>query len=606
VSKTTTTRNIALPENVYVGRIGALAAALGIGIFISLSSPVAAAESGQDAQASDTTPRRANVVHRAEAKAAPRDTAVDSPVPLAAAVRGQRRVGIAPVAAKSAAPNAAVASAASVPTLTPRTPDVFAPNLKGVVYGGARIGNVGAGALTFSAPVTTVNGGTVSINPTTGAFSYTPTRTQRQNAGLTTTDTFTITATNGRGATATQVVTVPVDPGTPIPSTPWVREPDSYTGVVIGISKFSDESGRSLAFTAPATTTGGATVAINPTTGAFTYTPTKTQRQAAGLATTDSFTVTVDNGVRTATQVINVAVDPGTPFANTPWVRSPNRTTGVVTGLAKFVEPSGRTLTYSVGKASNGQVSINPTTGEFTYTPDPGVRPAAAPAATYRWQFIEQNMGAGQSGWTWTNAQPGGIFDGRYSQSQVFDVVRSAGCAEGGTCTVSRFEAPYVGSYTNMTRASWAEGDYVQLVRTDEILQAPWRTAANGWGITLFGNPNISLRQYSSDGTEKQVLSRSGYVQSIGDGILYIGDPANGGGTGYFLSNSVGINPETQSSYTFQPTVSYPTLSQLYSYKASTIPLGPGQTPKPTTDTFVITASNGIRTATQTVTVPIA
>jgi len=618
----------------YIGRVGGLAAALGIGFAIALFSPEASADAGDTKTISSDRPshtravaqRRENRIAAASSikPVAPVDGGNSAETPtLLAATREHRRYNrptTEPVAAV-VVPEAAVATfalrsapapsaAAAVPTLTPGTPDVFAPNIKGVVYGGARIKNVGAGALTFTTPATSAGGATVSVNATTGAFSYTPTQAQRQTAGLTTTDTFTITATNSRGVTTSQIVTVPVDPGTPVAKTPWIPNPDRYTGTVKGISKFGDESGRALTYSTPATTTGGATVAINPTTGEFVYTPTQAQRQAAGLNTTDTFTVTANNGVRTSTQVITVQVDPGTPYANTPWIRTPNRTTGAVTGLAKFVEPSGRTLTYSVGKASNGQVSINPTTGEFVYTPDLGVRPTAAPPAnTYRWQFLEQNMGAG-SGWTWTNAQPGGIFDGRYSQSQVFDVQRSPGCATGGTCTVSNFKNPYLAPWQgNGTQVTWSEGDYVQLVRTDEILHWPYRTAANGWGITLYGKPNVSLRQYSSDGTEKQVISSSGYVQSIGDGILYIGDPEDGNGNsgvGYFISNSQGINPATQGSYTFQPTAIYPTLSQLYSYKASTIPLGAGQTPKPTTDTFVITANNGVRTTTQTVTVPIA
>jgi len=578
-----------------IGRVGGLAAALGIGICIALFSPNASADTEDTATASE-----ASVPARTPARTT-RSAATKLPAVTAAAPAALRSVETPTPAA--VAPKAA----ATVPTLTPQTPDVFAPNIKGVVYGGARIRNVGAGALTFTTNATSLGGGTVTINPGTGAFSYTPTKPQRQAAGLNTTDTFTITATNAQGITTNQLVTVVVDPGTPMPKTPWIPRPDSYTAVVRGTSKFEDESGRTLTYSTPATTSGGGAVTIDPATGNFVYTPTKAQRQAAGLATTDTFTVTADNGVRTSTQLITVAVDPGTPFANTPWIRTPNRTTGVVTGIAKFVEPSGRTLTYSVSQPTNGAVTINPTTGDFVYTPNAGARPTGvAPANTYRWQFLEQNMGAG-SGWTYTNVQLGGIYDGRYSQSQIFDVQRSPGCATGGTCTVSGFSDPYLAPWQgNGTRVTWEEGDYFQFIRTDVPLHWPYRTAENGWGTTLYGKPNVALIQYSSNGTQKRDISTSGYVQSIGDGILYIGDPTDGdgnSGVGYFISNTQGINPATQGSYTFTPTAMYPTASQLYSYKASTTPLRAGQT---TTDTFVITASNGIRTTTQTVTVPIA
>jgi VCBS repeat-containing protein len=542
-----------------IGRVGGLAAALGVGICIALFSPEASADTGDTGTVSETsapsrTPARAtrSVAARTETGTVPKPSR---------AIKTTKSFAL-----QTAVPAVAVApkAAATTPVLTPQTPDVFAPNTKGVVYGGARIKNVGAGALTFTTNATSTGGGAVSINPNTGAFSYTPTRAQRQAAGLTTTDTFTITATNAQGVTTQQLVTVVVDPGTPTPKTPWIPRPDSFTAVVRGTSKFEDESGRTLVYSAPATSSGGGSVTINSATGDFLYTPTQAQRQTAGLSTTDSFTVTANNGVRTSTQLITVAVDPGTPFANTPWVRSPNRTTGVVTGLAKFVEPSGRVLSYSVGKASNGQVSINPTTGEFVYTPDPGVRPTAAPAA------LPPNSGTG-------------LFAGRYSQNQVFDVKRSPGCATGAACTVSQFSGAYMAPWQgNGTRVAWSSGDYAKFANN--------------------GTTNVALVQYASNGTQKQVISANGTVQAVGDGILYVSDD----GVGYFVSNGLGIDPATQNSLTFQPTVVNPTLAQLNSYTASTTPLAAGQTPKPKTDTFVITANNGVRTTTQTVTVQIA
>jgi VCBS repeat-containing protein len=396
----------------HIGRVGALAAALGTGFAIALlTSPTAAAETDKAETATTDKPAAARPAARTNRSAVARAdqpaTAGETPK------RNQRQVAAEPTqfsaptatsfAMRSApAPAAAVApsaasvaapSAASIPTLTPQTPDVFAPNLRGVVYGGARIRNVRAGALTFTTPTTSAGGGAVTINPNTGAFSYTPTRAQRQAAGLTTTDTFTITATNAQGVTTNQLVTVVVDPGTPMPRTPWVPRPDSFTGVVRGTSKFNDESGRTLTYSTPGTTSGGGAVTIDAATGNFVYTPTRTQRQAAGLTTTDTFTVTADNGVRTSTQVITVAVDPGTPFSNTPWVRSPNNTTSVVTGIAKFVEPSGRTLTYSTPTTSTGggAVSINAATGDFTYTPTATQRQNATAGTTDTFTITANN-----------------------------------------------------------------------------------------------------------------------------------------------------------------------------------------------------------------------
>ncbi len=58
-------------------------------------------------------------------------------------------------------------------------------------------------------------------------------------------------------------------------------------------------------------------------------------------------------------------------MAGTVSVESPDPTTGVVTGSAKFTDTAGRSLTYSVVTTSTGggAVSIDAATGQFTYTP---------------------------------------------------------------------------------------------------------------------------------------------------------------------------------------------------------------------------------------------
>jgi VCBS repeat-containing protein len=84
------------------------------------------------------------------------------------------------------------------------------------------------------------------------------------------------------------------------------------TGVVTGAVVFTDTAGRTLAYSSSATSMGGGTVSINATSGAFTYTPTSAQRQTAISTTTDTFTITANNGVRTTAQTVTVAVDPGT------------------------------------------------------------------------------------------------------------------------------------------------------------------------------------------------------------------------------------------------------------------------------------------------------
>jgi phage tail-like protein len=231
--------------------------------------------------------------------------------------------------------------------------------------------------LTYSTETISTGGGTVAIDAATGAFVYTPTQVQRQVATGSTTDTFTVTASNGV-RTTTQTVTVTVDPGTPTAGTPTAGTPNTSTGIVTGSAVLTDTAGRTLTYSTPtALSTGGATVSIDAATGAFVYTPTQAQRQAATGSTTDTFTVTASNGVRTTIQTITVTVD--TFMAGTPTIEFTNTFDGGVYGSAMFTDTAGRTLTYSTGATSTGggTVSINAATGAYTYTPTQRQREAA-------------------------------------------------------------------------------------------------------------------------------------------------------------------------------------------------------------------------------------
>jgi hypothetical protein len=77
----------------------------------------------------------------------------------------------------------------------------------------------------------------------------------------------------------------------------------SHTGFAV----FTDIAGRTLTYTAPANSDrGGGSVSINPTTGAFTYTPTTNQILNNTSKTPDSFTVIASDGLVTATQSITI------------------------------------------------------------------------------------------------------------------------------------------------------------------------------------------------------------------------------------------------------------------------------------------------------------
>jgi VCBS repeat-containing protein len=94
--------------------------------------------------------------------------------------------------------------------------------------------------------------------------------------------------------------------------------------------------------------------------------------------------VTATNGVRTATQTVTVAVDPGIPVAGIATVGGPSSSTGVVSGSAAFTDTAGRTLSYTASTTSTGggTVTVNAATGAYTYTPTPTQRQTATATTT--------------------------------------------------------------------------------------------------------------------------------------------------------------------------------------------------------------------------------
>jgi VCBS repeat-containing protein len=316
----------------------------------------------------------------------------------------------------------------------------------GTATGTANFSDPYGRVLSYSTPATTTGGGTVTIDPTTGEFTYTPTTTQRQQAGLTTTDTFTITANNGV-YTAKQTVTVTVDPGTPLAGTPTVGTPSTDTGTATGTVSFTDTAARPLTYTTTDTSTGGATITLDPTTGAFTYTPTTDQRRTATPTTVDTFTVTADNGVRTTTQTVTVSVDAGHPVAGSSSVGTPETDTGITSGSVSFTDTAGRTLTYTtVGTSTGGgTVAVDPITGAFTYTPTAGQRRTASDTTTDEFTVIADN-GANTASRTVTVAVEPGVEFGTSQQSMITASGQIWGFVNGGNGNYTVSHGPQFGT----------------------------------------------------------------------------------------------------------------------------------------------------------------
>jgi len=232
---------------------------------------------------------------------------------------------------------------------------------------------------THTGPSTTADGSTVIIN-TDGSFVYTPSDDARHNAAadnaaMTGADTFTfaITATNSRGASSTIPVSVPIDPTNQAPTAPATPPAttvtDHSTGTTTGTVGYTDADNDALTYTGPAGghTTGGGTITVNPTTGAYTYTPDPTDRHpasAGGTAATDSFDVTVTDGHgSTQTVTVHVPIDPTnqapTAPATPPATTVTDHSTGTTTG----------TVGYTDADNGGGTITVNPN-GGYTYTPD--------------------------------------------------------------------------------------------------------------------------------------------------------------------------------------------------------------------------------------------
>ncbi|MCT7656845.1 Ig-like domain-containing protein [Mycobacterium deserti] len=233
--------------------------------------------------------------------------------------------------------------------------------------------------------------GTVTV-ATDGTFTYTPTASARHAAakiGATatvTTDIFTVTATDPRGAAVVASVTVNILPANKVPVASVTVNAPNTSGVVTGSVTATDADNDVRAYTTATSPTKGS-VAVNPTTGAFTYTPTAVARHAAAkldapaATKSDTFTVKVDDGYGgVVTATVTVTISPTNAAPTTPTVTSStNTSTGAVTGTVRFVDSDNDALTYAATPATKGAFTMAPN-GNFTYQPTAASREAASAA----------------------------------------------------------------------------------------------------------------------------------------------------------------------------------------------------------------------------------
>jgi VCBS repeat-containing protein len=196
-------------------------------------------------------------------------------VPVTVTIRPQNT---APTGAKATVgtPNAATGVVAGTVTAVDAEKDTL-------TYGASKPAN---GAVVFKAD---------------GSFTYTPTATARTSArssATAKTDPFTVTISDAHGGTVTVTAAPVISPinSAPVFGSPVIGVANSATGVVTGTVTATDADRDTLTYSTTTATAKG-TVAVNASTGAFTYTPNVISRYRAAVAANaadkvDTFSVT--------------------------------------------------------------------------------------------------------------------------------------------------------------------------------------------------------------------------------------------------------------------------------------------------------------------------
>ena len=350
-----------------IGRLGPLAAALGIGAALAVGTATVAAadpaesgDSASSASSASSAPAPASAAKASAARGAGRGSGrpvSERPAAAAAVERAPRETQAetqAPaVASRTAAPSAAQSSGllgrltVLFNNQTPRmSPTQTAQGPTGVVTGALNAVDPDSPQLRFTVTAEP-DRGTAAV-AADGTWTYTP---DPALAATGVTDTFEVQVSDApsgfaihglpgllhllsfgllgtRGDTSTSTVTVRVSPFTtggpannPPTGTFAITATNASTGVVSGVVSGRDADGDPLSYSAPASTAKGS-VSINATSGVFSYTPTPAARTAAAapgataadLQDTFSVTLTDGRGGSGAVAVV-VAVTPagGTP-----------------------------------------------------------------------------------------------------------------------------------------------------------------------------------------------------------------------------------------------------------------------------------------------------
>ena len=258
------------------------------------------------------------------------------------------------------------------------TVSVGAPDpTTGIIFGQVNGSDSNGDSLTYSGTSTTSKG-SVGVNASTGAFTYTPTAAARQNAAnpqagsFDKLDTFTVTVSDSNGGSLAVPVNVPVSPlvenpnnSPPVARATTIGIADPTTGLVKGRINATDPNGDVLTYLGSAATPKGSVI-IDDTTGEFSYTPTADARQnasdpsATSADKVDSFTVTVDDGNgRSVAVPVTVPISPtitvvhNTVIATVKVGGSPYKVAVSPDGTRAYVTNAGTSTVSVIDTASN-------------------------------------------------------------------------------------------------------------------------------------------------------------------------------------------------------------------------------------------------------------